>query len=175
MPKTEKTYPEVIIASRVEACGLLMSSEIGSDIKHIISIGAPGDEAPAGYALRSSRIRLDFYDVIVETDFEFGPKARHVKTVIDFAQKIQHRDGKLLIHCEAGISRSTAAALTAFAVWLGRGQEQEAVAQVYAARPEAWPNSLFVELTDGLLARDGALLEALREAQVEMGPRYFFL
>lgn len=158
-------YPAVIITSVVEAQRLLMSSNQGVDIKHIISIGAPGEETPAGYELRSSRIRLDFHDVTEDTDLEFGPRANHVKTVIEFAREIQHQDGVLLIHCAAGISRSTAAALTTFAVWLGPGQEDEAVARVYAVRPEAWPNSLFVELADDLLSRDGALLHALAKAQ----------
>ncbi len=136
-----------------------------ADIKHVISIGAPGDETPAGYERKSSRIRLDFHDVTEDSEFEFGPRANHVKTVIEFARAIQHRDGRLLIHCAAGISRSAAAALTTLAVWLGPGQEDEAVARVYAVRPEAWPNSLFVELADELLSRDGALLHALAKVQ----------
>ncbi len=161
-------HPEIIIASRIETARLLNSSQIGADIKHVISIGAPGDEAPAGYELRPSRIRLDFHDVIVDTAFEWGPRAEHVQMVIDFAREIHQHDGKLLIHCEAGISRSAAAALTAFAVWLGAGKEAEAVAMVFAARPVAWPNSLFVELADKLLSRNGALLEVLETAQSKL-------
>ncbi|MFQ6021420.1 MAG: tyrosine phosphatase family protein [Acidiferrobacterales bacterium] len=167
--------PEIIIASRIEAEGLLISSEIGADIKHVISIGAPGDKTPAGFERRLSRIRLDFHDVTVDTAFEFGPSSRHVKSVIDFARAIEYQGGRLLIHCEAGISRSSAAALTVFAVWLGVGKEDEAVAKVYAVRPEAWPNSLFVELADQLLSRDGTLLDALRKVQEEKYRQYFFL
>lgn len=168
-------HPPVIIVSRIEAERLLTSSDIGSDIKHVISIGAPGDQKPAGYELRCSSIRLDFHDVIVDTAFELGPRPEHVNSVIDFVRNIQHQDGKLLIHCEAGISRSSAAALAAFAVWLGPGKEDEAVAKVYAVKPEAWPNSLFVQLADELLSRDGALVEALRKVQEEKYLGYFFL
>ncbi len=153
-------HPEVIIASRTQAERLLMSGT-GPAIRHMISIGAPGDPAPASFKQSASRIRLEFHDVIEDTDSEFGPRTWHVEEVVDFAQAIQHEEGTLLVHCEAGISRSSAAALTAFATWLGVGKEQDAVDRTYVAQPQAQPNSLFVELADDLLGRDGALIAAV--------------
>jgi predicted protein tyrosine phosphatase len=157
-------HPEIIIASRTQAERLLVSKGPGPAIPHVISIGAPGDAAPSGFERCAAGIRLEFHDITEDTGFELGPKAWHVEQVIDFARSIQHEQGTLLVHCEAGISRSSAAALTVFATWLGAGKEQEAVERTYAAQPDAWPNSLFVRLADELLARDGALTAAVNEA-----------
>jgi predicted protein tyrosine phosphatase len=151
------SLPWVIIASRTQAERLLISRNPRAPIRHIISIGAPGDPAPAGFELCATRIRLEFYD---DTG-EIGPQRRHVEQVIDFGRQIQHEGGRLLVHCEAGISRSSAAALTVLATWLGAGKEQGAVDKTYAAQPHAWPNSQLVELADELLGRDGALIAAV--------------
>jgi predicted protein tyrosine phosphatase len=153
-------HPDVIIASRTLAERLLLSKSPGPAIRHIISIGAPGDPTPPGFEACAARIRLEFHDISEDTDFEFGPRAWHVEQVIDFGRQVEHDGGKLLVHCEAGISRSTAAALTVFATWLGAGKERDAVRKVYAARPQAWPNDLFVKLADELLGREGALIAA---------------
>lgn len=152
--------PDVIIASRPQAERLLISRSPDPAIRHLISIGAPGEPAPAGFELCATRIRLEFFD---DTG-EVGPQRWHVEQVIDFARQVQHEGGKLLVHCEAGISRSSAAALTVFATWLGVGKEQEAVDKTYAAQPYAWPNSQLVELADALLGRDGALIAVVDKA-----------
>ncbi len=153
-------YPEVIIASREQAERLLMSGSPGPAIRHMISIGAPGDPTPAGFELCATGIRLEFFD---DTG-EVGPQPWHVEKVIDFGRQVQHEGGKLLVHCEAGISRSSAAALTVLATWLGTGKEQEAVDKTYAAQPHAWPNGQLVELADELLGRDGALVAVVDKA-----------
>ena len=167
-------HREVIIASRIQADRLLMSST-GPAIRHMISIGAPGDPVPSGFGQCATRIRLEFHDVTEDTDFEFGPRTWHVEEVVDFAWAIQHEEGTLLVHCEAGISRSSAAALTVFATWLGMGREQEAVDGTYAAQPDAWPNSRFVELADELLGRNGALIAAVDKVVATLDPHELLL
>jgi predicted protein tyrosine phosphatase len=154
------SLPRVIIASRTQAERLLISRNPRAPIHHIISIGAPGDPAPAGFELCANGIRLEFHD---DTG-DIGPQRWHVEQVIDFGGQIQGEGGRLLVHCEAGISRSSAAALTVFATWLGAGNEQEAVDRTYAAQPHAWPNSQLVEHADALLERNGALIAVVDKA-----------
>lgn len=156
-------HPEVLIASRMQA-GQLLTANSGCAIRHLISIGAPGDPVPAGFERCAKKIRLEFHDISQDTDFEFGPRVHHVEQVVDFAHTIQHEQGALLVHCEAGISRSSAAALTVCATWFGVGKEQQAVDRTYTARPQAWPNSLFVALADALLGRGGALIAGVNKA-----------
>jgi predicted protein tyrosine phosphatase len=159
------TFPQVVVASRIEAAELMTSPRTGPEIRHVISIGDPGEPPPAGYAQRASRLRLIFYDVDEDTDFEFGPEQHHVEAIISFARRIVDAEGQLLIQCSAGVSRSPAAALTAYATWLGAGREQEAVDAMFRAAPGAIPNRRLVEHADALLDRDGALLRALENVE----------
>jgi predicted protein tyrosine phosphatase len=160
-------HPDVIIASRPQAERLLISRDPRSPIHHIISIGAPGDPTPAGFELCANGLRLEFHD---DTG-EIGPQRWHVEQVIDFGRGVEHEGGRLLVHCEAGISRSSAAALTVFATWLGVGKEQEAVNKIYAAQPYAWPNSQLVRHADHLLERDGALIAVVDKAIEALDPQ----
>ena len=106
-----------------------------------------------------------FSDVLKDEAVFFGPRREHVQAVIDYARGIADLGGKLLIHCQAGVSRSAAAALTVYATWLGTGQEVAAVARMYETSPDAAPNASFVALADELLGRQGALVDALGTAK----------
>lgn len=68
---------------------------------------------------------------------------------------------RLLVHCHAGISRSSAIALTILAARMGPGSERRAAEELFRIRPEAVPNLHVVALADRILARGGHLLEAI--------------
>lgn len=69
--------------------------------------------------------------------------------------------GRLLVHCQVGIGRSTAVALAILAMRLGLGKEQEALEALLAIRPQAVPNLHVVKVADGLLGLDGRLLNTV--------------
>jgi predicted protein tyrosine phosphatase len=152
--------PEVVIqvTSRLEAGDILSCPERCAELIWLISIGAPEDELPIGYHNISTKVRLLFGDTL---DAETGPQEVDVQALLEIAQNLRSSKGKVLIHCEAGISRSTAAALILYACWLGPGREDEAMDLVLTQRPIAIPNRRMVELADSLLKRDGRLVEAL--------------
>ena len=152
--------PELFIevASRLEAGEILSCPESCRDLIWLISIGAPNDELPIGYHNISSKVRLLFGDTL---DEETGPTEVDVRNIMEIAQNLRASTGKVLIHCEAGISRSSAAALILYACWLGPGREREAMRRVLTQRPMAIPNRRMVELADRLMKRDGRLLEAV--------------
>jgi predicted protein tyrosine phosphatase len=100
-----------------------------------------------------------FADVVTDD----GPTEEDVQRIIQLAEQLQSYNGKVLIHCEAGISRSTAAALIIYACWLGEGREYEAMKRVIAQRPYAMPNRRMVKLADDLLDLRGRLVEAREE------------
>lgn len=77
----------------------------------------------------------------------------------------------LLVHCMHGIGRSTAIALAILADRLGKGREDDAIAELYAMRPEAAPNLIVIALADEILERDGALSGALARHEAT-DPKY---
>ena len=67
----------------------------------------------------------------------------------------------MLVHCWAGISRSTAAAYIMACDRLGPGKEGLVAKRLRAASPTATPNPLMIRLADEALARDGAMSRAI--------------
>jgi predicted protein tyrosine phosphatase len=68
---------------------------------------------------------------------------------------------RLLVHCHAGVSRSTGMAYGAIAMLLGEGREVEAFDQLMTITRKPWPNRRVVEVVDAYLGRNGALLAPL--------------
>jgi predicted protein tyrosine phosphatase len=106
---------------------------------------------------------LRFEDVDVVDEAVAMPHPGHVAAVLQFAR--ENPSGKLLIHCKAGIARSTALALAVIADRFGPGRETDAVAELLTVRPEAAPNLLMLDFADDLLGRSGALVEAWRKVE----------
>jgi predicted protein tyrosine phosphatase len=148
---------EIEIASRPEAADILTSPTRCAEVTCLVSIGDPHDQLPAGYDSVQRKLRLLIADVLTEQ----GATPEDVRQIILLAESLRFDSGKVLIHCEAGVSRSPAAALIMYACWLGPGHERQAMDRVLTQRPAAIPNRRMVELADGLLALRGRLLEVL--------------
>lgn len=135
------------------------------DFDHIISIGEPDDPLPEPLDVDDPRVlRLEFMDTIPFDDFaDDGPQWEHVAELVSFCQRIRACGGATLFHCAAGVSRSSASALTLLAMSYGPGREQDAV-EAIARLPgghRARPNTAIIRLADHILERDGALMSAL--------------
>jgi predicted protein tyrosine phosphatase len=152
--------PEIIleVASRSEASEILDSPRLCAEVTCLISIGEPHDQLPAGYDNISRKLRLLFADTV---QVEGGPTEDDVRQIIEFAESLRMTPARVLIHCEAGISRSSAAALIIYACLLGPGRERDAMERVMAQRPIAQPNRRMVELADRLLGRGGSLAKVI--------------
>jgi predicted protein tyrosine phosphatase len=158
------SHPRILVTSRPEAVRLLASPTIAARITHMISIDDPGELPPPGFDEVPKRLMLRFHDLDEDLDLLKAPRERHVRAVIDFARAAAGQEGVLLIHCGAGVSRSTAAALTVLATWLEPGREAEAAEQLLALAPLAEPNARLVRWADRLLGRQGALQRAVEDA-----------
>lgn len=77
----------------------------------------------------------------------------------------ENRHGSLLVHCMHGVGRSAALVLMELADRFGRGNEEEAVRELLALRPESTPNLVVTAHADNLLDRNGALLQALSASE----------
>ena len=71
-----------------------------------------------------------------------------------------NKAGPLIIHCYAGVSRSTAAALTILCLY-NQGREEKAAQVLRERAPHAQPNQLMIAIADRLLRCDGRLVNAV--------------
>jgi predicted protein tyrosine phosphatase len=159
--ETGKAEILIEVASRAEASDILSSRHTCAAVNCLVSIGEAHNELPQGYDNIANKLRLVFADTV---SAECGPSEDDVRRIIELAESLRSSSGRVLIHCEAGVSRSSAAALIMYAHWLGPGREREAIAKVIAQRPMAKPNRRMVELADAMLGRGGQLLEAMELA-----------
>lgn len=130
--------------------------------RRIVSLRSPDAERIAGHGLaENSVLHLSFNDIAEDRPGLVSPARGHVEALLAFAQGWS-RDAPLLIHCHAGISRSTAAALiVAAALEPGRG-EMELAELLRTLAPEATPNPYLTRIADDMLGRQGRLTEAVR-------------
>ena len=89
------------------------------------------------------------------------PQEEHVAAIIDFARSWD-QSAPLLVHCWYGVSRSPAAALIAALAVRPDLDEAELARDLRTASPQATPNTRLIEIADGLLGREGRLIEAVR-------------
>ena len=68
----------------------------------------------------------------------------------------------MVIHCWAGISRSTAAAFTTVCALNPKRDEHDIAQAIRVASPTAQPNARIVRFADELLGRNGRMVEAVR-------------
>jgi predicted protein tyrosine phosphatase len=104
-------------------------------------------------------LRLTFHDIVVATPGLTAPDGNTVQAILDFGR--HERDCPMLVHCWAGISRSSAAAYV-IACDRNPGFEQAIASELRTRSAEVTPNILMVQLADDLLGRNGAMVDAIR-------------
>lgn len=110
--------------------------------------------------LAENHLRVSMNDITDEMDGFVAPNDGHVEQVLGFVRGWD-RNAPLVIHCYAGISRSTASAFMAICA-LNPNRDEESIArQIRAASPSAYPNRLLITLADKALGRDGRMVRAL--------------
>lgn len=133
---------------------------------HVLTVMANVEqvERPAS-VLPTNHMKVAMDDITEHIDGFTAPCEAHVEKVLAFVRSWD-RTAPMVVHCYAGISRSTASAFAA-ACMLNPQRDEFAIArQIRAASPIASPNRLIVTLADKLLGREGRMLRAIEE----MGP-----
>ncbi|MGH6961983.1 MAG: hypothetical protein ACREE7_15985, partial [Dongiaceae bacterium] len=118
-----------------------------------------------------STLLLRFQDI--DASQPDGPTAEHVAKIIAFADEVRsahaRAPARLLVHCHAGISRSTASAYIALARDFGLERADDAFRALLRTTVNPWPNRRLVALADDALGARGRLLaplDAYREANI---------
>ncbi|ACL61872.1 tyrosine phosphatase family protein [Methylobacterium nodulans] len=149
-------------------CGL---EELGHHstrgVTHVLSILDPGWPEPDAFGSYDAhrRTTLRFHDIIDPIPGQILPEPEDVAAILTFGRDLsgERRDKiHLLIHCHAGISRSTAAMTMLLAQAHPDLDEAVVVARVHDLREKAWPNARMIAFADEALGRKGRLSEAVR-------------
>ena len=105
-----------------------------------------------------NHLRVAVHDVAEADGWSVVPASEDVARLIRFLRGWEAAGDNLLVHCYAGVSRSTAAALIA---WVVAGGAPESSARALRdAAPHAMPNPLIVRLADEQLGLAGRLIRA---------------
>lgn len=104
---------------------------------------------------------LSIDDIEDELDGMIAPAETHVAELLDFVERWK-REKPIVVHCFAGISRSTAAAFIAACAIRPERDEAEIARAIRDASVTAQPNPRIVSFGDKLLGRQGRMVEAVR-------------
>jgi predicted protein tyrosine phosphatase len=129
--------------------------------RHVVSL--LGDETrvlrPPGISAEN-HLWLRLHDISDPLDGYIMPSEQHIGELLTFVHGWD-RTAPLVVHCFAGISRSTASAFAAACALNPQRKETVIADALRRASPTATPNIRIVALADQLLARDGRMVSAI--------------
>jgi predicted protein tyrosine phosphatase len=117
-------------------------------------------ETPPGISA-SRHLKVAVNDIRMPQPGLVHPQPEHIAEILRFAREWNHA-GPLVVHCWAGISRSTATAFITLCAINDDGVEHEIARSIRQASPTAMPNPLMVEIADDALGRGGRMVDAIR-------------
>lgn len=128
---------------------------------HLITLLDPHDEMPTPENISGHRhLKLGMHDIVSHSTDRTPPDEMHVRDLLAFARD-WNRSQPLLIHCWAGISRSTASAFAIACMLSKPGRELEIAQELRRRAPHAQPNARIIAFADALLDRDGRMVDAI--------------
>jgi predicted protein tyrosine phosphatase len=147
----------------IHVCSLARLHETVEDTgaRHVVSL--LGDEMtvlrPQGVA-PENHLWLRLHDISAPLDGYIVPDEEHIAGLLQFVRGWDRR-APLVVHCFAGISRSTASAFASVCA-LNPHRDEAGIAQALrSASPTATPNIRIVSIADKLLGRDGRMVAAV--------------
>ncbi len=149
--------------SRIHVCSIFKIAELAETtgarslvtlINQDIIVHRPASIAPERHLF------VAVSDITVELEGHILPGEAHVTSLLEFVQTWD-REQPLIMHCFAGVSRSTAAAFVAACALSPERDEAEIARAIRLASPTASPNSRLVAVADSMLGRKGRMIEAI--------------
>lgn len=144
-------------------CPLSRVPDIARDKQpsRVVSLLDPSSRFPmlAGYG-HDRHLCVEVHDINEEADGMDACCNERMRRIIGFLSEWDRRD-PLLIHCYAGISRSTATAYIAACIHNPDADEHDIARTLRSASAAAWPNRRFVALADAALGRGGRMSQAI--------------
>ncbi|MCX8504360.1 MAG: protein tyrosine phosphatase [Alphaproteobacteria bacterium] len=151
--------------AKLHVCSLsrLQETVDRTGAKHVVTLltEAAGVPSPNGI-LPMQHLKLIASDITAPMEGHILPGAEHVEQLIAFV-KAWDRVDPMVIHCWAGISRSTASAYIAASVLNPELDDVHLATRLRAAAPSATPNPRLIALADAILDRKGRMMAAIAD------------
>jgi predicted protein tyrosine phosphatase len=163
-------YAALIYMFKIEAfmyfavCSLARLPEVISSVNpsHLLTVMSGDAEiARPETILESHHKKLFFNDITQQADGLIIPAAHHVEDMIAFFQNWD-RQAPMVIHCWAGVSRSTASAYVGLCSLMPDKNEQGLALMLRKASPTATPNAKLIEIADMVLGRNGRMIDSVK-------------
>ena len=150
---------------RLHVCSLALIDKTvaRTGARSLLTLLSPGTEVSRPAAIRPERhLFLAVADIIGPIPGQVLPEREHIDDLLDFVHAWDRAE-PMVIHCFAGVSRSTAAAFIAACALNAVRDEFEIARAIRTASPTATPNTRLVALADHRLERGGRMIAAVAE------------
>jgi predicted protein tyrosine phosphatase len=144
-------------------CSLAAAPQLVRQLRpsRVVSLLSPYDTFPTFEGFSSDlHLQVPIHDIVDDVGDWRAPDLSDAESVIKFVHPWD-RAAPMLIHCWAGISRSTASAFITACVHNPDADEHEIAEAIRAASPTASPNRRLVAHADALLGRNGRMNHAV--------------
>jgi predicted protein tyrosine phosphatase len=151
------------IHAMIHVCSLARLHQTVADTGagHIVTLLKQTDRVVRPQAvLAENHLILGFDDIAEPMDGYIHPADEHVAQLIAFVRN-WNRTRPMVVHCFAGISRSTAGAFVAACALNPRRDEAAIAWQLRRLSQTASPNRRIVSIADRMLGRSGRMIDAV--------------
>lgn len=129
-----------------------------SHVVTLINVNTAVERPPGIDAERHLFIGMS--DIVAPMDGHVVPAQEHVERLLSFVRSWD-RSAPIVIHCWAGISRSTAGAFITACALAPKRSEHAIADALRTASPSATPNQRLVAIADAMLGRQGRMSAAI--------------
>lgn len=148
---------------RLHVCPLALIDETvaRTGARSLVTLLSPGTEIERPGGISPERhLHLAISDIVEPAPGQILPDATHLDDLLGFVNAWDRAE-PMVIHCFAGVSRSTAAAYIAACALSPKADELVIARTMRAASPTASPNARLIALADEALRRRGRMNEAI--------------
>lgn len=143
----------------LHVCSLAALSDTvrATGASHVLTVMANVDQVQRPPSvLPANHLKVSMDDIVEQMDGFVAPNETHIERVLSFVRGWDRR-APMVVHCYAGISRSTASAFATVCALNPHRDEMSIARLIREASPIAAPNRLIVSLADKALGRDGRI------------------